>query len=256
VRPFLLALLLPWVAAGAEPPAWEAMVTGSVGTTLSRETPGTSATLEPDLLWRPVPTRTLEWYALIDRPFDPHQRLAVPKVSIFGRQDLPWMRGLRPRALIMLTGQDLERWSRDGFRSRALIGLELTPDLPGPWHLFFRAGPYLGLNRYAQAADGRDLARYGLSEKLTVSYDWGKLAIQFDLVFDQRQTIGMSGSGTWKNEYSTFERLGWRFAERWQAGISHLLSRGLVDEVTGYSRSLAAWDSRESRLSLFAEWTM
>jgi hypothetical protein len=249
------ALLFPhWLVAESTPNTperlFQAQLITSMGCVLAPEDRATSLSWEPDVLLSFAGGRQIELYAFVNRPTDPYKNFSVPKGILTLRQALPFWEKLGPALALSASALDLDRWNLDGYSVRNLLAIELTPDLGKKWGIYFRVGPFVQMSEYTQSASGRDLPRYGLSEKFVVAYasDW--LELEFDLIVDQRYAVN------WKNDYATFEKAGYRLTPKIAVGLSHMLASGAIDDTTGFYRPVSAWDARESRVSAYFEWLL
>jgi hypothetical protein len=249
----LLAIL--FLSASRGECALSGALTTSFGYTLAPEDHAVSFSAEPDLFYDLPQGRQLELYAFVDRPTDPYKNFAVPKIVLTGRQPLT---DEEKNGIVLapsLSALDLDHWKRDGYRLRLTPALEWTPSIGKVGRslaFLLRAGPYGQLAEYRETAEGREIARFGFTEKAAVGLTWERLYFEVDLVFDQR----VLGNGTWKNDYSTLEKVTYRLGERLAVGVSHALLGSVVDETTGYIRPFRLWNERESRVSALVEYDL
>ncbi len=128
-------------------------------------------------------------------------------------------------------------------RTRPAIGLSIQPfsflTLSG------RMGPYLVLSQYKQFAHGAPKPRYGINELLAVEFSISSWKLEIEWILDQAYT------SFWNNNYSSSESLQYLFSSSVSLGISHSLLSSIIDDSTGFYRTVQAFDDRNSRLSLF-----
>lgn len=220
---------------------------GSLGMQWSRqlwdEEPENQLLLEPALRGY-FPNGNTAWFsAKFVRPLDPYRDLAVPRIALGGKHALNGWLSIWAAAQLI----DVGRWSIDGFQSRYLAGGEIQYSLGGGVRLVVEAAPFIHLDEYRQAADGRDLSAWGFREQVTLRWTLGILEVELQGLMEQRS------AGVWRNEYGLRERLGIRPWDLVFFGVSHEYVASAIDDSTGRVKRLSMWDARTSRVGAFAE---
>lgn len=204
---------------------------------------------EPQLLFEPA---LKAWFAAkgtgwlsarLVRPLDPYRDLIVPRLALGAKH--PWTEWLSVWAAVQLL--DVARWSLDGFQSRYLLGLEAVYSPGWGFKISLEAAPFVQGNEYRQSADSRELTGWGFRELLTLRWESGPLEIEIQGLAEQRK------AGVWWNDVGLRERVGLRPWDLLLVGVSHENMASTIDESTGRSRSIPAWDARTSRIGAFAE---
>jgi|GEM_PF-2673506 len=247
-RAKIFALVLLWVSDSAR--GMEAKLTTSLGQFLSPEEPAQSISFEPSLNF-PLGSKTsLELYAFIDRPFDPYKNFAVPKGVISFKREVELFTDERNHTFLIpsLTLVEIDRWKGDGFRFRPSAALEWSREIFESFIVLLRVGPYLEISQFNQRTDGTELPRYGLGERIGITYKIAKrLTLDIRLLLEQKFTT------QWRNDYATAEQISYQVTDTIVFGVGHKLESSLVDDSTGFYSPISFFDGRRSRVSLFFE---
>lgn len=222
----------------------------SVGSQLDKTDGKASLTLEPTLSYDFGNRRVLELYSAIDRPFNQYERLTLPKTILTYAHGFKWIQGVTTTATAAATAISLDRWNADGSMLRGSVALTAKKEILRDLTLALKVGPYGQLNRYRQTTSGKDLPKYGLTEKMTVEYTLGRVVFDFVILFDQKY------STVWKNAYSTLEQAAYKVTDNWSLGLSHELLGSTLDDSTGLSSPFQVFHERNSRVSAFVEFQL
>ncbi len=225
-------------------------VISTVGSQLDKQNDKASLTLEPTVTYQFDSIRYLELYSAFDRPFNPYDKVTVPKTILTFGHEVSFARGTKSLATVALTALSLDRWSTDGRMMRGSVALTHKIEPFTNFTISFKAGPFAQTNEYRQTTAGRDLPKYGFAEKLIVEYTIGRFVLDFVLLADQRYSVN------WKNGYSTLEQAAYRLDDQWTLGLSHELIGSTLDDSTGRFHALQVFDERNSRVSAFVEYTL
>lgn len=233
------------LALSAAPAFASAKILTSLGTTLSPERSRASWLVAPELETSLGQSGRARLATSLFRPLDPHDNFKVPKLQLaYLHQLLAGAEALE--ASVALTGIDLHRWGTDGAMARVSSALEGTLSLGSQIFAALQLAVFGQLNAYAQSAAGRDLPRWGLAQKLTLSWSRGRLTAEASLLTTERQHVA------WKNEIGTYEELRYEVTNGLALGISHELLTEVIDPTTGLAHGVRLFDARESRLSVLA----
>jgi hypothetical protein len=222
-----------------------ASLTNNIGQNLSPEDPQTSFTFEPEIIFHLGSSTDLSLSSAIDRPTDPYKNFSVPKTIAALHQKIELTDFAETKLILSENAINLDRWAADGHSLRTSLGLQAEKELLTNLTLITRVGPYIQANKYTQNTEGKDLARYGLSEKIHLKYVLGDFLFEAALVLDQRMT------SAWYNDYATLEAISYQLSELVSFGISHELLGSFIEPSTGFSKRLEFFHERDSRLSAF-----
>lgn len=225
-------------------------LTTTVGTQLDKLENKASVSLEPTLTFGFSGRRALEFYTALDRPFNQYEKVTVPKAVVTFSQGFDWISGVKTTATAAVSALSLDRWGTDGRMMRGSVGLSGSKEVLKGLTLALKVSPYGQLNEYRQSTGGRELAKYGLTEKITVEYVLGPVLFDLVVLFDQKR------SAVWKNAYSTLEQVAFRVTDNWILGVSHELLGSAVDDSTGLFTPVQVFNERNSRVSAFVEFTL
>ncbi len=202
----------------------------------------------------------LEISTRIDRSFNRYENFNVPFIKAEIHFSLlpspqpqtgdplvgPWVLQLRP----FLSVLNLDRWNQDGARGRggvnAVAHYEVAPQIA----VQIEIAPWLELSKFRANTAGREFPAGGFTEKATV--ELSHRAVFLELAFSAQQSL----RSVWRNDWGVQQRLGYRFSPVIQAGVSHELLTGLLDESTGLLRPLPFYDARRSRVAVFGEFLL
>ncbi len=225
-------------------------LTLSVGQNLTPEDRRTSVTFEPEMAVRLGKTSILNFYTLLDRPTNLYEELAIAKVLTTLHQEVDLTPLVKTKLIFGVNALNLHRWKYDGYAVRGSVALHADKELLSNLTLGFRVTPYVQANEYTQATDGRDQTRYGVSERIQLSFGLGNFLLEAMLVVDQRNT------SVWYNDYSTLEQVTYQLSENIGLGVNHALLGSFIDSSTGYSRGLQFFNERDSRFTAFVAISM
>lgn len=218
----------------------------SLSQSLDKAERATAFTFEPFLIYHMSEKQNFSLYSAINRPTDPHRQFEIPKTILTYRSQFVWIRDVESAWRVYFNAVDATRWGTDGYQMRvgvaADLATELLPGLVG----YVRFGPYAQASRYQQSTDGRNLPRYGFSERIGLTYNNGPFRAEAILVVDQ------VNNGAWANDYDTTEQISVEVHESVRLGAAHHLVSSLVDDSTGYYRPVRLLSGRDSRFSAFA----
>jgi hypothetical protein len=222
----------------------------SVGSQLDKQDNKASIGFEPTVSYDFGERRRLELYSAIDRPFNQYENVTVPKTILTYGQGFDLFSKTSTTATAALTALSLDRWKTDGRMVRGSVALTNSKEILSGLTLAFKIGPYAQLNEYRQNAAGRDLPKFGLTEKITLEYVNGPLVLDVVVLFDQKYGV------VWKNAYSTLEQAAFRIDDQWMVGVAHELLGSAVDDSTGLFRPMQVFNERNSRVSAFVEYQL
>jgi hypothetical protein len=245
-------VLLSQTAQGTEAPP-QGLAFGlitSVGSNLDKQENKASLSLEPAIRYTFDGTRYLELYSALDRPFNGYERLAVPKTILTFGQGLDLFQGVQSTATAAVTALSLDRWAHDGHMVRASVALANAIEIAPGLNAALKVGPYAQSNAYHQTTSGKDLPKFGFSEKVTLDYTIGPVTLGLAVLFDQKYATN------WKNGYSTLEQAGVQVAEGCTVGVAHELVGSAIDDSTGFFRPVQVFNERNSRVSAFVEYQL
>lgn len=222
-----------------------ANLTTAIGANLDQTDRQTSLTLTPDLTYAIDETNRITFGTVIDRPFDAYKQFEIPTLSLIGSRSLNPQGALDPQASLAFTALSLDKLGVEGLslRTRPAVGLSLRPlsiiSLSG------RLGPYFILSQYNQFANGEPKPKYGINEVIAASLILNSWKLEVELVIDQAYTT------FWRNNYSSSESIEYQIAKSMSLGVSHSLLSSVVDDSTGFYRTVQVFDNRRSRISMF-----
>jgi hypothetical protein len=222
-------------------------VVTTVGSQLDKQDNKASLTFEPTLSYSFGERRTIELYTAIDKPFNQYELVTVPKTILTYAHGFDWITGLKTTASAALNAISLDRWSTDGKMLRASVNLSGVLEITEGLTVALRVGPYGQLNEFKQSTAGRDLSKYGLTERVILEYTIGPVILDLVVLFDQKYTA------VWKNAYSHLEQAAVRLDDEWTVGVSHEILGSAVDDSTGLFRPAQVFHERNSRVSAFVE---
>ncbi len=222
----------------------------TVGSQLDTLENKATLTLEPTLTYDFGKDKRLELYTAVDRPFNQFNPVTVPKVMATYAKGYDVFKDVSTTATVALSALSVDRWSTDGRMMRASIALTNTKEFFKGFYVGLKVGPYGQLNQYLQTTSGRELSKYGLTEKVTVEYQVGPVIFDVVVLLDQKYTA------VWKNGYSMLEQVAFRVDDKFFVGVSHELLGNTVDDSTGLSRPMELFNERNSRVSAFVEYQL
>ncbi len=192
----------------------------------------------------------LEAHARLDRPFDKHENFYVPFFKLTGSIRALTREGFNADVRPFVSALALDKWGYDGARARLGFNNVATALPHSDLTLQLELAPWFELSQFRTNPEGRDFPQMGFIEKLSAEGRFRSFFLELSVILQQ------SHRTLWRNDYGLGQRLGYRFSPEIGVGVAHEILTGRLDESTGYLRPVALFDSRLSRVSLFAEFIL
>lgn len=221
--------------------------TTSYGTKLGPEAGEGALSFEPRIVIPLDVTKSLELSTVVVRPADPYKNFALPRTYVAYSHLFYLRQGVDTKAILSANALDADLWKSDGYRLRTSAVLEISRAWITNVELSLRVGPFAQFNQYRQTTAGVSLPSYGLGERLKLAWSLG------DFLVDIRLILNQSNAGSWKNDYATFEAVGYRLMPGVMVGLAHELLSSAIDDSTGLARPVRVFDGRDSRVSALLE---
>jgi len=217
----------------------------AIGANLDQTNRQTSLTLTPNLTYAIDEINRIIFGTIIDRPFDAYKQFEIPTFSLRGSRSLNPQGALDPQATLAFTALSLDKLGTEGLSLRTCPGLGLTLSPLSIISLSVRLGPYFILSQYNQFANGEPKPKYGINEIIAASLVFNSWKLEMELIIDQAYTT------FWRNNYSSSQSIDYQFAKSMSLGVSHSLLSSVVNDSTGFYRTVQVFDTRRSRISMF-----
>jgi hypothetical protein len=170
----------------------------------------------------------------VDRPSDPDVNIRLPKGAIHFTHDNKW------GAFINFVDINSTPNARTG------VYYDFKYPLNGRTSLTIQAGPYVTLGSNLTRYSGTQMGRWGLTERVGITYENERFYAQAMVTLEQRVTPESA------LDYATAEYLGFKIHENMSVGMVHEILSSVVDDTTSYYRASLAPGSRINQISAFA----
>lgn len=253
----LLMVWLSWVLVGVStghalenPKTTSFEINSGLGANLNKDNRQSSLTLSPEINYRPDPNTQLSFSTLIDRPTSANSKVWLPTLNLTGMKDLDPTGALDPNVSLSFSLLSLDKLDSEGLSIRTRPALGVALQLFSFLGISGRMGPYLVLSQYRQFANGEPKPRFGINELIETELTVKSWKLSVALVIDQAYT------NFWRNNFSSTESLQYMISKSFSVGLSHSILSSVIDDTTGFYRTVPTYADRLSRVSLFVDATL
>jgi len=217
----------------------------SYGANLDKENRQSSFTLVPEINYRPDPKTRLNFSTVVDRPTLPSSEIKIPTITLAGIKELDPTGAINPNVSLAFSALSLDKLNSEGLSIRTRPALGISMQLFSFLSLTGRMGPYLILSQNRKFSYGEPKPKFGINELIKAEITVYSFKLGVDLIVDQAYTT------FWRNNYSSSQSIEYLFSKSVSAGFSHSLLSSVIDDSTGFYRTVQGGNDRLSRLSLF-----